>query len=235
MSTSADLSIQLNRQSDSFYTQIVDYWREKISTGELKDGDALPSERELAEMFDVSRVPVREALKVLEYLGIVKQIKGKGVFVQKADPKEVLGVVGPMLAATTETINELFEIRMLIEPYAARQAAYNATEKELEILGKHIEQMQAKLIENEPVEETSFDFHTDIVNATGNQVMVMLTYFLSELQRQSRHKTQWNKARRVEAYEFHREIYEKIKARDGEGAYRIMEEHLALAKQSVIK
>ena len=65
-------------------------------TCEYKRGDALPSERDISESLGVSRIPVREAMKSLEYLGIVKQVRGKGVFVQKTDPGEVLakGVTG---------------------------------------------------------------------------------------------------------------------------------------------
>lgn len=84
----------LHRESDTLYRQIAEIWREKIVTGEYKPGDALPSERDISESLGVSRIPVREAMKSLEYLGIVKQVRGKGVFVQKTDPGEVLAKIG---------------------------------------------------------------------------------------------------------------------------------------------
>ena len=62
----------LHRESDTLYRQIAEIWREKIVTGEYKPGDALPSERDISESLGVSRIPVREAMKSLEYLGIVK-------------------------------------------------------------------------------------------------------------------------------------------------------------------
>ncbi|HWR31396.1 MAG TPA: winged helix-turn-helix domain-containing protein, partial [Negativicutes bacterium] len=70
-----------NNETDALYMQIVERIRQWILKGQLKDGDLLPSERDLAQMFDVSRVPVREALKVLEFLGAVKHVRGKGVYV----------------------------------------------------------------------------------------------------------------------------------------------------------
>ena len=88
----------LHRESDTLYRQIAEIWREKIVSGEYKPGDALPSERDISESLGVSRIPVREAMKSLEYLGIVKQVRGKGVFVQKTDPGEVLAKIGPFLA-----------------------------------------------------------------------------------------------------------------------------------------
>lgn len=74
--------IELDRNNKTLYGQIADILRERIMSGEFKPGDILPSERELAEEMQVSRIPVREAMKSLEYLGVVKQIRGKGVLVQ---------------------------------------------------------------------------------------------------------------------------------------------------------
>ena len=73
--------IELDRNNKTLYGQIADILRERIMSGEFKPGDILPSERELAEEMQVSRIPVREAMKSLEYLGVVKQIRGKGVLV----------------------------------------------------------------------------------------------------------------------------------------------------------
>ena len=70
----------LHRESDTLYRQIAEIWREKIVSGEYKPGDALPSERDISESLGVSRIPVREAMKSLEYLGIVNQaFNGKNV------------------------------------------------------------------------------------------------------------------------------------------------------------
>jgi len=228
-------SICLNRSNESFYTQIVDYWREMIATGALKDGDALPSERELAEMFDVSRVPVREALKVLEYLGFVKQIRGKGVFVQKADPENLFGTLGPMMTATSEVLEDLFDVRLLLEPYAAKCAAKQATDEQIARMEKHIEHMENGIRNEQRVEETSFSFHTEVIRASGNQVLLMITYFISELQRQSRYQTLWDAQHRHDAYDYHRDIFNKIKNKDGDGAYQLMYEHLVHAKEFMLQ
>lgn len=62
--------IELDRNNKTLYGQIADILRERIMSGEFKPGDILPSERELAEEMQVSRIPVREAMKSLEYLGV---------------------------------------------------------------------------------------------------------------------------------------------------------------------
>ena len=87
----------IDKSSNALYTQIVQQIRQWIKEGRLKEGDQLPSERELAQIFDVSRVPVREALKILEFLGAVQHIRGKGVFVKKINVNQVNGRPAPYL------------------------------------------------------------------------------------------------------------------------------------------
>ncbi len=115
--------IELDRNNKTLYGQIADILRERIMSGEFKPGDILPSERELAEEMQVSRIPVREAMKSLEYLGVVKQIRGKGVLVQTADLSNILKVVGPLVTTITpQILLNLFDFRLAIEPYGAAQA-----------------------------------------------------------------------------------------------------------------
>ena len=122
----------LDRSHQTLYSQIANIWRDRILSGEFKPGDVLPSEREIAAELEVSRIPVREAMKSLEYLGVVRQQRGRGVVVQEADLGNALKVVGPLVTTITPDILEnLFDFRILIEPYAAEQAALYATESEL--------------------------------------------------------------------------------------------------------
>lgn len=124
--------IELDRNNKTLYGQIADILRERIMSGEFKPGDILPSERELAEEMQVSRIPVREAMKSLEYLGVVKQIRGKGVLVQTADLSNILKVVGPLVTTITpQILLNLFDFRLAIEPYGAAQAASWQPKKKL--------------------------------------------------------------------------------------------------------
>lgn len=78
--------VHLDRDSTPLFRQTAEILRERILSGEYAPESILPSERELSESLGVSRVPVREAIKALEYVGIVKQERGRGVVVQRADP-----------------------------------------------------------------------------------------------------------------------------------------------------
>ena len=88
---SATVRLDLSQEAEPLYSQIVGHIRNWIRSGRFREGDALPSERELAATFNVSRVPVREALKILEFLGVVHYVRGRGVRVKKMRISDLLG------------------------------------------------------------------------------------------------------------------------------------------------
>lgn len=224
---------QLNRNSDSLYKQIVEIWKGKILAGTLKPGDMLPSERELANSLNVSRIPVREALKVLEYLGIVEHIRGRGVFVRQPEPAELLHAVGPMFLGSPGMLADLFEVRLLFEPHAAYLAATNYTDEDLQRLEESLRHMEASVEYGLPAHQDSFEFHHMVMAASHNAVLLLLSSFLVELQRQSRQSTLKNSQRNREALGFHKEIYEKIRGRDSYGAADCMRKHLLNARNEL--
>ena len=222
--------IELDRNNKTLYGQIADILRERIMSGEFKPGDILPSERELAEEMQVSRIPVREAVKSLEYLGV----RGKGVLVQTADLSNILKVVGPLVTTITpQILLNLFDFRLAIEPYGAAQAAKLATEAEIKALQEILEVQKTAVENNQMSEEMSFEFHLRLMQASHNEVIATVSLFLSELQRQSRHLTLWNKVRREDAYCEHKKVFEAIKNHDSELAFQIMKNHLLEAKEQL--
>lgn len=217
----------LDRSNQTLYGQIANLWRDRILSGEFKPGDVLPSEREIAAELDVSRIPVREAMKSLEYLGVVRQVRGKGVVVQEADLGNALKVVGPLVTTITPKIlDNLFEFRLLIEPYAAEQAAKFATAEEIARMADAIDRQRRTYLNNEQAENVSFDFHHSVMMASHNEIVTIVSRFLSEVQHYSRHMTLWNEERRKNAYVEHNKIYQAILSRDPERACEAMYRHL---------
>ena len=92
-----------------YYEQIIASINTAILRGDLKEGDKLPSERELADLFETSRVPVREAIKVLEFCGIVEQVAGGGMTVKNIELSSLLQKLYFVIATTDDTLRELFE------------------------------------------------------------------------------------------------------------------------------
>jgi transcriptional regulator, gntR family protein len=173
-------------------------------------------------------------MKSLEYLGVVKQIRGKGVLVQTADLSNILKVVGPLVTTITpQILLNLFDFRLAIEPYGAAQAAKLATEAEIKALQEILEVQKTAVENNQMSEEMSFEFHLRLMQASHNEVIATVSLFLSELQRQSRHLTLWNKVRREDAYCEHKKVFEAIKNHDSELAFQIMKNHLLEAKEQL--
>ena len=224
--------IEIKRSNTTLYGQIANMLREQIASGFYKPGDVLPSEREIAAQLDVSRIPVREALKSLEYLGAVRQERSKGVVVQSADLGAALRVVGPLVSEITpELLDNLFDFRLLIEPFAAQQAAMNATQTEIDQMLGLLEKHRVSLAHKEAGEEVSFEFHSLVMQASHNRVIEIVSSFLGELQKYSRRWTLWNDERRLDAYDDHYRIFQAIAARDAAAAHDEMRRHLMLAQK----
>lgn len=170
-------------------------------------------------------------MKSLEYLGIVKQVRGKGVFVQKTDPGEVLAKIGPFLAPPdSATLSELFDLRILFEGYAAELAAKNRTESDLKTLQASLDLLNDSITDEKSAEEASHRFHQEIAVMAGNRLLIILWHFFAELLEASRRLTLWSPERREESLTFHQAIFDAIRDQRADDARSLMQRHLANAK-----
>ena len=122
------------------YEEIVQQFHALIRQGTLKHGDRLPSERELSEQFKVSRSSVREAIRSLELQGLVVSRRGSGTFINTENLEAALDLVAANLNIGEAALQDVFEMRHLMEPHIAALAAQRATHDEVvamrEILGR---------------------------------------------------------------------------------------------------
>jgi GntR family transcriptional repressor for pyruvate dehydrogenase complex len=220
----------LDRDSEPLFKQIAKIWRQKILSGEYKSGEPLPSERDMAEEFNVSRVPIREAMKALEYIGVIKHVRGKGVFVQNIDLGETFSIIGPFgVEPSIEVLRQLFDFRSLVEVNAAAEAAKHARPEDVEVLESLLEKTRHNV--DRGIEEDSYDFHMKIVEMSKNQIAVLVTSFYSEILRSSRRATLTTQERRQEALLYHEQILQAIRDHDSRAAAFYMERHLKVAKE----
>ncbi len=205
---------------NKYYEIIIAEISDMVATGKLKSGDVLPSERELAECFQTSRVPVREALKILEFLGLVRHVSGKGMVIQTIEISSLLSKVFFGMNISEGTKEQLLDIRFLLEPYAAEQAAYTATEEDLEQIRKALHEAD----EMSPTDR-SMDFHSAVIHASHNAILEELYKFLISLLRQFRATSledRYNEGPLL----FHSKIYTAIANRQGVSARYLMRAHL---------
>jgi GntR family transcriptional repressor for pyruvate dehydrogenase complex len=204
----------------------------------MNPGDKLPSERELAELFNMSRAPVREALKILEYAGILYRKGGYGLYVREVSTADIFSKINFALATTSKTINELMEFRISLEADAAYFAALRRNSKDLLTMEKTIETMRKiqqadksdLLIEQ--FQQESTNFHVAIIQATENSVLQGVYNHLLSLLKLSRQYMTARIAANRNPITDHEAIFKKILEQDAEGARVYMKKHLIDAKDA---
>ena len=216
-----------------YYEYVIDGIKDMIAQGELKCGDKLPSERELAERFNVSRVPVREALKILEYTGLLSSTRGDGTYVKSTAQEDTFEKIAFAASVTTDALMDLLELRINLEAFAAYNAAQRRTDADIQALYQAIVDMrQAKKAPKMDDEATqnlrrlSHEFHRRVVQAAHNRVLTSMYENLYELLDISRQFTTANSVS-YNSILAHETVFNKIVQQDAEGARRSMEEHLA--------
>ncbi|MBI2188403.1 MAG: FadR family transcriptional regulator [Acidobacteria bacterium] len=206
---------------------IVRAIQDQIRRGELKPGDRLPPERQLAEMFDASRSSVREALRALELSGLIYSRHGEGNFVSEAPGGAALTLLD-FLERQRASLLDLSEARKLFEPFLATLAASRATREDLEELHRAAEEEATQLQAGETQAAFRSDraFHHAVAVATGNQELVKLHSYLSDLVAGGRREALENDVRRAQSAMDHRRLYQAIARRDGAAARAAMLRHL---------
>jgi GntR family transcriptional repressor for pyruvate dehydrogenase complex len=232
--TNEQLDRVVDKSSDALYAQIVQRIRSWIIEGQLREGDPLPSERELAQIFDVSRVPVREALKILEFMGAVRHVRGKGVFVKKISMKHVLNNLDFLMADPVHTLLDLFETREAIELQATRLAALRRTDADIDAMESVIIEMERNIAMGKDVYDSSMKFHTAVIAAAHNSVLLQINECLADLLNYSRRQSLKDPARHETALDYHRRILHTIRQKDADQAVAIMAEHLLHAKNAIV-
>ncbi len=216
-----------------YYEDVIDSIKGMIARGELRQGDKLPSERELADRFNVSRVPIREALKILEYMGILDSSRGDGTYVRNITVEDLIGKMDFAVTATADTIMDLLELRISLESFAAYTAALRRTDEDIaeirQVLVDMREAKKAPVVDDATIaqqRQLSHQFHRCLVRAAHNSVLTSVYENLYELLDISRQFTIETSGTSYNSILAHEALFNRIIQRDAEGAREAMEEHL---------
>jgi len=199
--------------SDSIITQI----RDSILSGHLKPGDRLASEKELATQFGVSKATMREALRVLEVMGLIEIRKGiaGGAFVAEVDMRTTINSIINFLHFQPVTIKEITMLRYLIEPTVAQVAAQRITDKDVRSLRAIIGETISSG-EDEVSKEISF--HRYLARMAENTILVLTIDFIDNLLRSIKSKLNLGPAFYQEVRKAHELILECLIQHDSEAA-----------------
>ena len=159
-------------KNDSLVDQIITRITDAILQGELHPGDRMPSETELTESFQVGKSSVREAIKVLQAVGILEVRRGDGTYVSTGASPAKLNPVLYQMMVQPASIDKLLELRSIYEPAYTILAAKNATEEDLACIlqaKKHFEELA---LQDEQSGDYDIGFHRSILQATHNPYII---------------------------------------------------------------
>ncbi len=207
--------------SGSLHMKVFREIEQAILSGDFPPGYSL-TEQKLSTALGVSRTPVREALRQLELEGLVTSVPNKGVVVVGISEKD---------------IDDIYTIRMAIEGIAARWAAVNITQKELEKLRDIVELQEFYVAKNDVLQIRHLDsqFHQTVYSASGSRPLrQILSQFHNYIQKPREISVKYS-GRAVASVGEHRKIYEAIAAHDSSLAEKEAAEHIRRAKDNLIK
>ena len=205
--------------------------RQLILEGHLKIGDRLPPERELAEAMNVSRHTLREAIKALETIGILKSKPGSGTFIfgDQASLPSWQGTNEAMINSPPR-MTDIFQFRWAIKPAIVSAAVSNATPSKLRLVKENLD-LQLKALETDDNvlwAKADTEFHLLLPRLTGNSLFISVIENLAPYIEFCVDSSHLNPARRKIYYDGHMGIYQGILRRDVKMGVYHMEEHLKL-------
>jgi GntR family transcriptional repressor for pyruvate dehydrogenase complex len=207
--------------------QVLRTLRDYISQHDLQPGDRLPTERDLASELQVSRNTVREALGVLEAIGVVKRLPKLGAVLQPAN-LELLGEVTQFLMRSRGDLEQLFEARRTLEISLMPLVVANAVENDFAQLEAAIEQMKTDIERGGVGTEGDVEFHHILLQAAGNALLMQFGALIQEFFRAPRTRVLLDPDTARQSIFDHQEIVAALRARDAEAAQQVMKRHLGV-------
>ncbi len=219
------------------FEAVSDQIREQIEAGALRPGDKLPSERELATQFGVSRNAVREALRILESAGVLELQKGAtgGAFILEGDGSNISQSISDMMALKRISLRHLTESRVELMNVILKLACANADETDFALLEKNIEKTRVA-IDNKDRDkqlELNAEFYSIIAQATKNPIYTLLVAPISEVVR--RFVKEAGVRATIEVVHTREELLRLMRARDTDRAIALLTEYLETTHQAILR
>ncbi len=206
--------------------------RRYIQSGAIKPGERLPSERVLSEQLGVGRSSVREALKVLEAIGLIESRVGEGTFLVEQSGASIGRTIGLSLATWGGAIVEIIGARQMIEVESARVAAERANASEIATLKSELQRMQIAAADFPVYLSADMQFHRLIGRATHNAIVAQITETLIGMLEEALREGRGDQLPMfAEGSATHAEVFQAIARRDPPAAADAMRRHLQFSSE----
>ena len=217
------------------YEDIVGQIHHLIQRGKFKQGDQLPTERELADTFKVSRASVREATFYLEAMNLVQRRQGDGTYVIASDEEALVQPLATSLFHEKDDLIDIFSLRKIIEPEVAQLASENATPEEIVELKEILEEQKKEVVDGMNPIRTDSDFHHCLARIARNRVLERLLLALFDLLRRTRERYLQPEERKRRSLQGHQKIFSAIKRHNPVAARKAMRQHLEEIEDIIFK
>ena len=217
------------------YERVMEQIMNLLKNKELKPGDQLPPERELAEKFSISRGSLREAFRVLESRGLIESKPGGGRFIRELKKDTIINAENIILGLEKSSILELLEAREMFEVKIAEVAAQRAIPEDIELIKKSLSnaKKEEKLDDKEMKRDT--EFHIAVARASHNFVFINILKLHLDLLRETRGKTWQIPGRKKKQQQEHQNIFKAIKEHNSKKASEAMLKHLIGVRKAIMK
>lgn len=206
---------------------IADRLLEAIISGRLREGEVLPSQRELGEQFGVSRTVVREAVRSLVTKGVVAERTGRGLKVARLDAQPLVEAMSLLLRGSAELeFGDVHEVRVMLEAQMAAVAAERAGAEDIVELRRLTDQLAQAVDDVELASQLDVEFHRAIARATKNELYLALLDSIGGILLNIRRATLAAADRRLDVLDEHTRVIDAIAAHDPPAARASMEGHL---------
>ncbi len=208
--------------------KIIQQIRELISSGQLNPGDKLPSERMLSERFGVGRTSVRDAIRKLEFYGILRTLPQSGTVVAGLGITALEGLITDVLELEKRDFRSLVETRVLLEISAAESAAERRTDDDILKLANALTAHKRAILDHKTAVEEDLLFHLKIAEASQNSVLNSLMLIITpEIMHYFNKHNVCGEGRAELAVEQHEIILDHIVNKNAEEVGNAMREHLS--------
>ncbi|PNT92124.1 hypothetical protein CDQ83_00645 [Clostridium thermosuccinogenes] len=228
--------MEKNDNSKRTYEAIIDSIKTDIMNGKIKPGQKLPPERELAKKFNVSRTSIREALRTLEILGVIKSVQGSGNYITGDFEKSLIESMSMMFLLQQIDSLEFFQFREALELKAAMLAVRNIDDEKI----RKLEEILAEMAQSEnEANRSSLDkqLHDTIAAASKNSMIIQILNILSEVisqdikQRRSEILSDPQNIKRLQ--KIHEEMVFSLKQRNAQATYAAFTKHFDLIAEYI--
>jgi GntR family transcriptional repressor for pyruvate dehydrogenase complex len=206
--------------------QTIDTIKAMIVRGELRAGQRLPAQRDLAARLGVSRPSLREAIQALMALNILESRHGEGTFVSSLEPMLLAEPIDFLLQVNASSLIALFEARRALEAAVASLAAQRATDLELSRLDDFVKAGRRDIVDADTFVEHDIEFHVFLREYARSPILASLLESVNLLSYAGRRQAARSEEARTRALSDHESMVKVLKTRDPEAAHKAMVDHL---------